>query len=213
MEIQNYDIQDDDNDDFVQLKSFMPDRCFRMLLCAPSNGGKTNLCLMMIYRLLFFDEIYLYARNLQQSKYKHLLKSFEPISKMVGYDVIEASNNDIIPLTDLSDEGQKLVIFDDYLNTGKKNDERIRDYFTNSRNKNCSCIYLSQSYYGTDKTIRLNCSHFCVFDFPSSNEQSMICRELGVNKEDYKKATKDPYSFLYVDKVKKKVARNFDERI
>ena len=209
MKIQNYDIQDDNNDDFVQLKSFMPDRCFRMLLCAPSSGGKTNLVLEMIYRLLYFDKIYPYARNLQQSKYKHLLKSFEPISKEVGYDVIEASNNDIIPLTDLSDENQKLIIFDDYLNTGKKNDERIRDYFTNSRNKNCSCIYLSQSYYGTDKTIRLNSSHYCIFDFPSRNEQSMICRELGVNKENYQKATKDPYSFLYVDNVKKKGSPKF----
>ena len=51
MKIQNYDIQDDDNDDFVQLKSFMPNRCFRMLICAPSGGGKTNLLLDMIYRL------------------------------------------------------------------------------------------------------------------------------------------------------------------
>ena len=127
-----------------------------MLICAPSGGGKTNLLLDMIYRLLYFDKIYLYARNLHQSKYKHLLKSLEPISKEVGYDVIEASNDKIIPLTDLSDENQILIIFDDYLNTGKKNDERIRDYFTNSRNKNCCCIYLSQSYYGTDKTIRLN---------------------------------------------------------
>ena len=213
MKIQNYDIQDDENNDFVQLHNFMPDRTFRLLLASPSGGGKTNLLLDMIYRLLYFDKIYLYARNLQQSKYKHLLKSFEPLSKEVGYDIIEASNDEIIPLTDLSDENQKLVIFDDYLNTGKRNDERIRDYFTNSRNKICSCIYLSQSYYGTDKTIRLNCSNYCLFDFPSRNEQSMICRELGVNKQDYQKATKDPYSFLYVDKIRKFNAKHFDEKI
>ena len=113
----------------------------------------------------------------------------------------------------MPDDNQKLVIFDDFLNIGKKNDERIRDNFTNSRNKNCSCIYLSQSYYGTDKTIRLNSSHYSIFEFPSRNEQSMICRELGVNKLDYQKATKDPYSFLYVDKVRKFNAKNFDERI
>ena len=168
MKIQNYEFKDDEKNDFVQFKDFMPDRCFRMLICAPSGGGKTNLLLDMIYRLLFFDKIYLYARNLSQSKYKHLFKSFEPISNEAGYDVIEASNDDIIPLTDLSDENQKLVIFDDYLNTGKKNDERIRDYFTNSRNKNCCCIYLSQSYYGTDKTIRLN-SVFLIFLPKTSN--------------------------------------------
>ena len=213
MKIQNYDVQDNENNNFVQLHDFMPDRCFRMLICAPSGGGKTNLLLDMIYRLLYFDKIYLYARNLQQSKYKHLLKSIEPISKNVGYDVIETSNDEIIPLTDLPDDNQKLVIFDDYLNTGKKNYERIRDYFTNSRNKNCSCIYLSQSYYGTNKTIRLNCSHHCIFDFPSRNEQSMICWELNVNNQDYQKATKDPFSFLYVDKIRKFNAKNFNERI
>ena len=213
MKIQNYDIQDDKKNEFKRFHDFMPDRCFRMLLCGPSGSGKTNLLLDMIYRLLYFDKIYLYARNLQQSKYKHLLKSLEPISKDVGYDIIEASNNEIIPLADLPDDNQKLVIFDDYLNTGKKNDEKIRDYFTNSRNKNCCCIYLSQSYYGTDKTIRLNSSHHCIFEFPTRNEQSMICRELGVNKQDYQKATETPFSFLYVDKIRKFNAKNFNERI
>ena len=213
MKIKNYDLQDDENSDFVQLHNFMPDRSFRMLICAPSGSGKTNLLLDMIYRLLYFDKIYLYARNLQQSKYKHLLEKFYPISQKCGYNIIEASNNEIIPLTDLSDDNKKLVIFDDFLNTGKKNDEQIRDYFTNSRNKNCSCIYLSQSYYNTDKTIRLNSSHHCIFDFPSSNEKSMICRELGINKNDYHKATKDPFSFIYVDKVRKFNAKNFNETI
>ena len=213
MKIKNYDIQDDENSDFVQLHNFMPDRSFRMLICAPCGSGKTNLLLDMIYRLLYYDKIYLYARNLQQSKYKHLLKKFDPISQKCGYDIIEASNNEIIPLTDLSDDNQKLVIFDDFLNTGKKNDEQIRDYFTNSRNKSCSCIYLSQSYYNTDKTIRLNSSHYCIFDFPSSNEKSMICRELGIYKNDYTKATKDPFSFMYVDKVRKFNAKNFNESI
>ena len=137
-----------------------------MLVCGPSNSGKTNLLLDMIYRLLFFDKIYLYGKNLHQSKYKHLFNTFNPISKDVGYPVIEASNDKILPL----DEGQKLIIFDDYLNTGSRNDSEIRNYFTNSRNKNCSCVYLSQSFYGTDKTIRLNCSHYCIFEFPSTHD-------------------------------------------
>ena len=81
MKIQNYDIQDDENSDFVQLHNFMPDRSFRTLICAPSGSEKTNLLLDMIYRLLYYDKIYLYARNLQQSKYKHLLKTFNPFSQ------------------------------------------------------------------------------------------------------------------------------------
>ena len=37
----------------------------------------------------------------------------------------------------------------------------------------------------------------------------MISSELGVDKEKFKKATKEPYSFWYVDKPKKKVKKNF----
>ena len=96
----------------------------------------------MIYRLLYFDKIFLYAKNLQQNKYQHLLNTFDSISKETGYPIIEASNENIIPLDEISDDGQKSVIFDDYLNTGSKNDSEIRNYFTNSRNKNCSCIYI-----------------------------------------------------------------------
>ena len=59
MKILNYDVEDKKSD-YKQKVPFMPDRCFRMLLAAPSGGGKTNLLLDMIYRLLYFDKIYLY---------------------------------------------------------------------------------------------------------------------------------------------------------
>ncbi|CAH3185019.1 unnamed protein product [Porites lobata] len=65
-----------------------------------------------------------------------------------------------------------------------------------SRHKNCSVIYLSQSFYKTPKDIKLNCSHYVVYDFPSSNERNMISRELNITKDQYIKATKQPYSFL-----------------
>lgn len=123
------------------------------------------------------------------------------------------SNDKIIPLDKMSCDNQTLIVFDDYLNTGSKNDAEIRNCFTNSRNKNCCCIYLSQSYYGTDKTIRLNCTHYCIFEFSSSREQNMICRELGIDKSDYQRAVQEQYDFLYVDKPKKRVMKNFNEKI
>ena len=213
MKILNYDIEDDEQSKFKQLYDFMPNKCYRLLLTGPSGSGKTNFLLDMIYRLLYFDKIYLYTKNPQQSKIEHLLKTFAPINEEVGYDIIVISNDGIIPLDEISDQGHKIAIFDDYLNTGSKNDSEIRNYFTNSRNKNCSCIYISQSFYNTDKTIRLNSTHHCIFEFPSNNEQSMICRELGINKKDYLKATADPFSFLYIDKPRKFVTKNFNEKI
>ena len=68
-----------------------------MLVVGPSGLGKTNLLLDMIYRLLFFDKIYLYAKNLQQNKYQHLVNLFGPISEEAGYPIIEATNDKIIP--------------------------------------------------------------------------------------------------------------------
>ena len=216
MEIPNYDVKGYSDNNFRQIPGceFMPDRCFRMLICAPSGCGKTNLLVHMIMKpLLYYDKIYLYAKNLEQDKYRFLLEFFEPFSRKYGYDMIEASNGDILPLSEMNDEHQKLVIFDDYLNTGTANDREIRNYFTNSRNKNCSCVYLSQSFYNTDKTIRLNCSHYCIYDFPNTREKNSICRDLGINEKIYKYATNEPHTFLYSDKPRKFNAKNFTQII
>ena len=93
------------------------------------------------------------------------------------------------------------------------NQKPLIDYFIRGRHKNCTVIYLSQSYYKTPKDIRLNCSHFCIYEFPSSNERSLICRENSIPKELYDKATADPFSFLYIDKPRKFVTKNFNEKI
>ena len=51
--------------------SFMPNDTFRMLICGNSGSGKTNLLYhMLIVPLLYYDEIYLYAKNLDQEKYQ-----------------------------------------------------------------------------------------------------------------------------------------------
>ena len=101
----------------------------------------------------------------------------------------------------MDNTAQKIVIFDDYV--CDKNQKPLIDYFIRGRHKNCSVIYLSQSFYGTPKDIRLNCSHFCVYEFPSSNERNLISRELGVNKEQYINATNKMYfvMFWYVTEV------------
>ena len=211
MKIPNYDIDDDVAANFTQLYDFMPDRCFRMLICGPSGSGKTNTLMHMIYNLLYFDKIYLYAKNLEQSKYRNLMKEFEPWSEEAGYDIIEASNDKIIPVKNLNGDNQKIAIFDDFV--CDKNQKPIENYFIQGRHKNCCAIYLSQSYYKTPKDIRLNCSHFVIYDFPSANEKSLICRENNVSEQLYERATRDPYDFIYINKPKKQVKKNFDEKI
>ena len=187
----------------------MPNDWYKMLLCGNSGSGKTNTLIHILsVPLIYYDEIYLYAKNLEQEKYQNLINKMNHISGQTGYDVMKVSNDKIIPIKDLGyEDNQKLIIFDDYV--CEKNQKEIVDYFIQGRHKNCSVIYLSQSFYKTPRDIRLNCSHFCIYDFPSSRERNMISSELGVDKEKFKKATKKPFSFLYVDKPRKKVKRNF----
>ena len=119
----------------------------------------------------------------------------------LSYDILHVSNDEITPVTEMDyEDNQKLVIFDDYV--CDKNQRQLIDYFIQGRHKNCSVIYLSKSFYKTPKDIRLNCSHYCLYEFPSSRESNSISSELGVNKEDYRAATRKPFTFLYVDNQK-----------
>ena len=214
MEIPNYDTKNKDKN-FIQYYTYMPDETFRMLICGNSRSGKTNLLYhMVIEPLLYYDEIHLYAKNLEQEKYQNLMNKMNEMSGRsgYGYDIMSVSNDKIIPITHLPyEDNQKIIIFDDYV--CEKNQREIIDYFLQGRHKNCSVIYLSQSFYKTPKDIRMNCSHFCIFEFPSSRERNMISSEIGVDKEKYKKATEKQYDFIYVDKKRKKVKRNFYGKI
>ena len=194
MEIPNYDT-DTKNKKFKQRYSFMPNDTFRMLICGNSGSGKTNLLYhMLIEPLLYYNEIHLYAKNLEQENYQNLMNK---MNEEAGYDIMTVSNDKIIPINDLGyEDDQKLVIFDDYV--CEKNQRQIVDYVIQGRHKNCSVIYLSQSFYKTPRDLRLNCSHYCIYEFPSSRERNMITPELGVDKEKFKKATKKPFNFFFV---------------
>ena len=211
MKIPNYDSASNDDSNFRSLLPYMPSGTFRMLICGPSGCGKTNVLMHMLYNLLYFDKIYLFSKNLEQPKYRQLLETFRPISEEVGYDVIEESNGDVVPLESLDNDNQKIVIFDDFV--CERNQKPLIEYFIGGRHKNCSVIYLSQSYYLTPKDIRLNCSHFCIFDSPSNAEKARMCSEVNVPKKRFESATSEPYSFAYIDKIKKTFRKNFNENI
>ena len=81
MEIPNYDSTDNSDKNFKQLFHFMPSDTFRMLICGNSGSGKTNLLYHMLMKpLLYYDEIYLYARNLEQDKYKRLMQKMRDVT-------------------------------------------------------------------------------------------------------------------------------------
>ena len=49
----------------------MPKDTFRMLICGNSGSGKTNMLYHMLMQpLVYYDQLHLYAKNLEQDKYK-----------------------------------------------------------------------------------------------------------------------------------------------
>ena len=130
------------------------------------------------------------------------------LSSKTGYEILNVSDGEIIPVIELEyEDNQKLVIFDDYVCDKKQ--KKIEDYFMQGRHKNCSVIYLSQSFFKTPFEIRKACSHYCLYEPQSSGDSTRISSELGINKKDLKSATRKPYSFLYFDKPRKRIAKNF----
>ena len=160
---------------------------FRILICGPCNSGKTNILLNMIYFLLKLDKIYLFSKNLHQNKYQTLWQDFaEQINPKVGYEVIEAHGDEIIPLEELPVDNQKIVVFDDLV--CESNQNSIINYFINGRHRSCCVIYLTQTFYKVPKNIRDNCSHFCIFRFlPRENKR--IADEIGVDHDTLDRAT------------------------
>jgi len=241
---------------------------FRMLLCGGSGCGKTNALLnMLLTNFVYFDKIYLYAKNIQQPKYQFLVDEIRKIEKKLGLPkgtMIYASSKieDVIELPSVEDEDDKddkpnalknmrnsaiqeivkmkkgekskgkfesdaqkmvkkakergqgldpdlqnLVIFDDFVS--EKNQHIIENYFVGSRHWNCSCIYLSQSYYDTPKIIRKNCTHFAVWAVASDRELIELAKDHagGLGNDNFKhifhECTQYPYHFMFIDKITK----------
>ena len=141
MEIPNYDFNEDENTNFKQLYKYMPKSNFRMLICGNSGSGKTNLLYHILMKpLVYYDQIHLYGKNLEQEKYRHMIETMNDISSQVGYDIMHCNNDDIKPVNSLESDAQKIVIFDDFI--CDKNQKPLIDYFIQGRHKNCSVIYL-----------------------------------------------------------------------
>ena len=90
MEIPNYDKGIDADTKYKQLYDYMPNAPFRMLMESPSGFGKTNTLIHILQApLVFYDKIYLYAKNLEQEKYQQLSDLLNMLSQKVNYPIME----------------------------------------------------------------------------------------------------------------------------
>lgn len=197
-------------------KSHLLNIPWRMMICGNSGSGKTTLVLEILSRCKdTFGHVTLCTANADEPLYKFLRSKLKPeqISVYEGYEAIP-------PLDSLDEEVQHLVIFDDLVL--ERRQDKIETYFIRGRKmaKGCSMIYLTQSYFKTPKTIRLQCNYILLKKLSSTRDLNMMMSDfnLGLEREQlieiYKYCTRDRSDFMLVDidvPMEQRFRRNFRE--
>lgn len=175
----------------------------RCIIAGPSNCGKTNLLISLIESEhgLKFENIYLYSKTLEQSKYKYLKSLLTPI-KNVGFHMFSSIDKVISPH---ETKKNSIVIFDDVI--CDKNQENIRNLFCLGRHRNLDVFYLTQTYTKVGKhLIRDNCNFLILFKQDEMNMKHVF-NDMGVssdlNFKDFqqlcRECWKDKYGFVIID--------------
>ena len=115
------DIVNNNNEGHNDKWSYIPDHPYRSLIIGGSGSEKTNTLLNLINEQRDIDKIYLYAKDLGESKYEHLISNRETAGIKHLNDpkaFIDCSNtmNDVYENIDLYNQNRKrkmLVVFDD----------------------------------------------------------------------------------------------------
>ena len=125
--------------------------------------------------------------------------------------------DDVIPVEEL-DTNPETVVFDD-IRLDSKSLNPIKEYFSASRHKNVTAIYLAQSYYDVPKYIRRNTG--CIVLMRGLHQRDV--REIaadhadGITKEQlaaaYHEATEKKYGYFVIDRTAEEVAIRYRKRL
>jgi hypothetical protein len=166
---------------------------------------------ILLSPLIYYEKIIIYTKTPDQSKMLELNRFFKKIAKDNKIaEFHEFKSKEVDPVEKLDKETYKIVIFDDYI-TQKKELNTITEYFILGRHHLISPIFLSQSYYATPKNIRINCSHFCIFNVPTKREiRSILADHNNLTEEQYRNNTEN-HDFISINKIQKVIKKNLDE--
>ena len=195
---------------------YIPDHPYRILIIGGSRSGKTNTLLNLINEQNDIDKIYLYARDLNEPKYKILIKKREDAGIKHLNDpnaFIECSNtmDDVYENIHDYNSGRKrkiLIVFDHMITdivTNKRFQATIKELFIRCRKLNFSLVFITQSYISVPKDLRLNSTHYLIMEINNKRELQNIaindCADIDYQDfiKIYRECTREPYNFLARD--------------
>lgn len=178
----------------------------RMLIIGSSGSGKTQLALEIIRQMKdTFGLLVLCVKNPDEPIYNFLRSKLKP------EDVQVYEGGNVPDVKDFKDvDTQILIIFDDLVNEPKKVQEKITNFYIYGRkagknNKGITCMYLSQSYFGIPKVIRLQANYVFLKKISSLRDLHMMMRDhnLNLTKQQltqlYQHCTDSIQNFMMID--------------
>lgn len=225
--------------DPINLNPFAPKHPYRLLIMGPTGQGKTNVLLNLLTEYVYYDRLYLYAKTADcEDKYLWLaeyLKQTEDLAQekaiesaiskqSFGQTVLDTENpsqsfkivqawettlNNLIPVDDLDEQKQNLIVFDDMTLESKHAHARISEHFIRGRKKNCSYIYIGHSFFTLPKILRINISDLILFP-PDNKREIQELAKTYASRIEFKEfqhllnETRDPnnnsgHDFVYID--------------
>jgi hypothetical protein len=208
--------------------SFLPSLPMRMLVVAPSNGGKSNMLKNMLlrpefgYRDYFTDSktdalnYFVFSRTLGAD---HTLDELvDQLPKFHAYrEWDDTIIRDIMEYSRLKTERGVLFLLDDMITDTKAfnkcSGNLLNELAFMGRHHKVSFIITTQSYTSIQRPIRINTSAVIAFNLKNKREEQAFLEEQSMwknIKDLYTVATSPKYGFLYLNKETGKAYSNFE---
>ena len=183
---------------------------FRLLVIAPTGGGKGVVIQNMLFNDQFyrdmFDLIVYVSPTIHEDRTASHMREMED-DKLILRDDVENLDRLLTELIDMQGQSDNkdrhtLLVLDDTIGLIKAG-SKINSAIMSLRHHRISVIMVTQYYKGVSPRIRVNTSAFVFFKNANRAEVKKVIDELSGQYEDFEKyyryATKSRFSFLFVD--------------
>jgi len=157
---------------------------FRMVISGTTGSGKTTFLKNLIEFMPCFTKFYFFCKVLDEPLYRDWLETLQKAGQMLDNVCVEAFE-DLEKLSEVKfDKHQNsLVIVDDQIHASRAAQATAADLWIKGRKSFISCIWLTQSFYRTDKTIRDNTGLLALKEILDKTTLKEILRRSGIAQE------------------------------